>query len=333
MKEKILVTGAKGRLGGKVVQKLLSKGYSVRVVDRDTEGLWEKFGKFLKRKRIEIVQLDLLNPDERKISAICEGIDFVIHLAALIDYSASEKDLININAIATGRLAHLAKKAGAKGIVFASSTSVTRKPRYLPIDENHPYSPQNAYGRSKLMAEHFVKHSGLDYAILRMSIIYGAGFEEGFSQVVKAVKRGKMKIIGKGVNRISFVHVDDAVNAFLLALNGLEKQKFRNEIFIITGKPFTQLECYTEIARQLKVKPPEEHVSKFLAYLMAFVEEKKAALYGRKQRMAREYVHTLAEDRYFDTSKAEEMLGWKQKVSFPEGLKRFIKSIRGRWNG
>lgn len=327
MKEKILLTGANGRLGRRVAKALLEEGFEVKAVDKKINGLKQELSNYLKNKKLELIEVDLLQLDEKKLNELCQGIDFVIHLAALIDYTAKERDLIKVNWLATASLANAARKMGVKGFVLASSTSVTRKPCYLPIDEKHPFTPRNAYGRSKMFAEFSVKKSGLDYIILRMTIIYGKGFEEGFSQVVKGIKKGKMKLIGSGENRIAFVHINDVVNAFLLSLKALEKGKVKKETFIITGKPFTQKECFEEIARQLRVEPPKQHVNKSLAYLMAFFEEKKASLLGKKPKIMREHVHTLGEDRWFNTEKAEKELGWKPKVEFRTGLREFLRSI------
>lgn len=325
--ERILVTGAGGRLGKRIAAELLKQGFFVRAFDRHAQDLRKVFPQEVRAGSMELVEGDLLQIGEKELVQACVGCSVAVHLAALMDYSAPEKQMLLANYVATERLLHACKKARVSKFVFASTTSVYRKAKYLPVDEKHPFTPRNAYGRSKLLAEYAVKKSGLDYVILRPTIIYGPGFEQGFRQVAEMVENGKYRIIGDGNNRVSMLYVQDAVEAFVLAVKALIVGKVKKQDFIIAGEPLTQKEYVMEVARQSRVPAPEKHVAKWLAYFAAWLEGAKAFFARRKPKIYEENVATLCENRYYSTSKARKMLGWKQKTSFKKGLREFLKSI------
>lgn len=325
----ILVTGANGRLGRTLVPLLL-KRHDVRVLDRDARlsvELFESHAKKAKR-RLEAVQLDIARGPGQQLIQACKGTDYVVHLAALVDYAASEKELMVANFLATARLCEAAKRAKCKGIVFVSSTSVYgRRPSRLPIDEKHALHPTNAYGRSKFLAEDAVRRSKLPYIILRPCLMYGPGFEEGFKQVLEALRAGRMRLIGGGENKIALVYAGDAANAVLLAVKAVESGKARNQAFNITGEALTQRKVLEAGAKALDVAAPTQCVAKWLAYLMAFLSAWKARLLGKRPEVFVEHVSTLAEDRWFSNEKARRVLGWLPKTRFEAWIKANAKTM------
>lgn len=318
---RVLVTGAGGRLGRKLVQALYAKEFQLVLLDRDAETVKESLKNSGAKAGAKIIQCDIASCDEEALARALAGVDAVVHLAALLDYSAPRAKIFAVNVEGTRKLAAASKKAGVKRFVFASSTSVWRGARGL-LDEESSVQPVNAYGESKLLAEGVLEKSGLPYVILRIALIYGQGFEEGFKQVVLLVKKKRMPLIGSGRNRIGFVHVDDVVQAFLLALT---KKEALNQTFLIaSGENLSQKKLLETLARELGAPAPRMRVPKFLAYFAAWLSERGLLFGGR---LRREHVGTLCEDRCYDITKARRVLGFKPRVEFEKALGEVIESF------
>jgi nucleoside-diphosphate-sugar epimerase len=321
----ILITGATGRVGKALIARLLSqKKYrgKIRVLVRDKSAARKNFG-----SKVQIYEGDLgSRHDFVAIAQACKNVDMIIHLAALMEYSAPEKDFIRVNVEGIKHLLNAAKLHGCKPkFIFLSSTSIYRGSKSHLINEHTIPRPTNAYGKSKFLAEEALKKSGVKYIILRPPIVYGPDFKTGFGQVIRAIRKGRMPIIGLGKNYIAHIHVDDLVDAINLAINA----KIWGEDFLLSsGENKTQKELFTIIAQELKVKAPSLHVPKFLAYSGAGLIHFLFSLMGLKPRIFKEYVHTLAESRLYDISKAKSKLGFEPKVKIREGLRELIRNMK-----
>ncbi|MFH1779562.1 MAG: NAD(P)-dependent oxidoreductase [Candidatus Micrarchaeota archaeon] len=320
-KQLVLVTGATGNLGKYLVQELSDYGYALRLIVRNEEKALNSF----KQLKPELIILDLINASEEDLFKACKGVDFVIHLAGSSDYSLSKQKLFELNAIPSGKIARAAKKAEVKKLVFASSTSLYHDTNGIKVTEETPLTPSNAYGESKIKAEKLIKESRVPFVFLRLTTMYGAGFETGFLQVAKMIKKEKMPLIGNGKNNISLVHASDAANAFLKAI----QTQTKNDAFIISSPPVTQTDCLNDLADLLGVKPPSTKVPVAIALFLSYLDGFTSVFTG-KRKLYPDYVRVLSSDRSFDCSKAAKMLSWKPRVEFKDGLQEFVSSINGR---
>ncbi len=320
--KKILVTGGTGRLGRVVVRRLLERGHELRLVVRSVSKARELLAKTGIAKKIGLVEADLAGGSAesmKKLFEACKGIGTVVHLAAQVDANAPEKELIGANLDATVHLLDAAKAAKVKRFVFCSSTSVYKQVLRQPINESHPFTPTNAYGRSKAAAEAVVRASGIPFIILRPPLIYGPGFDTGFGSVVRMIRKRRMVVVGGGKNRIALVHVEDAARAFVLACEA--GKKVENQDFIISGESVGQEDCLRLVAQALKVPAPNVHVPKHALLAGAAVVEKFFPLIGKKPFVRRDYIDTLGEDRVFSTKKAEKLLGWNPEIRLKDAVR------------
>ncbi len=147
---KVLVTGGSGKVGRHVVDVLLQEGHEVGVFD-----LVEP-----QQPEARFFRGDILRPGE--IADAVEGFEAVVHLAAIPWLIESADKIMEVNVLGTHRVLDAAANAGVKRFVFASSDSVygflqsprtNPQPQYIPVDEEHPVQPENAYGVSKLLGE------------------------------------------------------------------------------------------------------------------------------------------------------------------------------------
>ncbi len=304
----LLITGGTGRLGKYIYPLLLKGGKKTRLMAQFEE------------RGTPIVKADLF--DEDSLLKACDGADTVVHLAATLDYALPAKEIMRINYDGTKNVLDAASKSGVSKFVFASSVSVYGRNNELPITEETKLNSKEPYGVSKKKAEGGVCKSGLGYNILRPTVLYGKGFDAGFTAIAELVKSGKMKIVGDGKNHIHFTHAKDCAQAFCLAAT---KKPF-NDAFNIAGPDVTtQTEALTIVARYLGAEPPKEHVNKRLALFAAEIGLTLSKLRGTRPKILPEYVKVIASDRYFDTAKAKQIFGYRPVFGYKRGLEDVLK--------
>lgn len=232
-----LVLGGAGFIGSHIVDALLEQEHKVRIYDRpriDTGNLAESMA------HIEYVSGDFTKASD--ITTILEGIDTVVHLVSTT-IPASSNDVpvydVETNIAGTVRLLELAKDAGVKKIVFASSGgTVYGEPLHIPIPETHPNNPICSYGITKLAIEkylHLFHHLyGLDYSILRIANPYGerqnpSGGLGAITVFLWKVLHGEpITIWGNGEVARDYFHISDLVRAFVRVIEDATPSRIYN---------------------------------------------------------------------------------------------------------
>lgn len=305
---KVLVTGGAGFIGSHLVDKLISRGYSVVVLDNFHSGKIESFREILGRESFEMIEGDIR--DRKAVREAMDGVDAVVHLAALIDVEESVNNPFethNVNVNGTLNILVEAARSGVKKCVFASSTAVYGEANPLPLKEEHPPKPTSPYAASKVSAECYCRVFnscyGLDTVILRCFNVYGLGQKNGaYSGVItrflqNALKGEPLIVYGDGKQTRDFIHVDDVVEATVLAL---ENANSNGETFnVCTGKPTA--------------------VNELLQIVKEVMERALKVIYDKPRKGD-------IKNNYGDPSKAEEILGFKAKISLREGLERLRNS-------
>lgn len=220
----ILVVGGAGYIGSLLVERLLRKGYKVRVLDSLVYG-----GEPLRAVR-DNPSFELMAGDCRNIQDVVKavrGVDSIVQLAAIVGDPACEQDrtsALEINYAATRMLIEIAKGHGVSRLIFASSCSVYGATE-VEVDEQSPVSPVSFYGRTKVDSERALIESGTDAfhpTILRFATVFGLSHRPRFDLVVnllsaKAAQEGVITIYN-GCQWRPFIHVRDLVEAVVLVL-------------------------------------------------------------------------------------------------------------------
>lgn len=222
---RILVTGSEGYLGRVLTSFLWQAGHSLDMVDL---GVFDPHGDRKWGEHYAPGDIRNADPDWFRWKYLPVQYDAVVNLAAISNDPAGELDpslTWGINCEAAGHLARLAKEAGTRRFVFASSASVYGK-LDRPAREDDPKDPQTAYARSKLKAESEILNlASPDFQpiVLRFGTLFGPSPRMRFDLAVNlmaktALCEGKIVVNG-GKQWRPFLHVADAARAILHALD------------------------------------------------------------------------------------------------------------------
>lgn len=258
MKNKIVVTGGAGFIGSHLVDKLLSQGNEVTVIDNLSSGRMEFLEPHLKSSNFKFIKLDLL--DFEKLKEATNSADIVYHLAANPEVRlGAENTKIHLeqNILATYNLLEAMRMNEQKKIVFTSTSTVYGEASIIPTPENYgPLIPISLYGASKLACEALITsycHTfDMKSWIFRFANIVGERSTHGI--IVDFINKLKvnpktLEILGDGKQRKSYLHVSDCVDAILFAV---EKSNEMANIFNIgSGDTITSKEIGEMVVEEM----------------------------------------------------------------------------------
>ncbi|MCD6235506.1 MAG: GDP-mannose 4,6-dehydratase, partial [Thaumarchaeota archaeon] len=252
--DKVLVTGGAGFIGSHLVDYLMDRGFSVTVLDNLSSGRTENIARWIGNPRFKFIRGDLLNYADLEKSL--EGCGTVFHLAADPEVKrGSEKPELHYrqNVEATFRLLETIRKNGSvEKLVFASSSTVYGEASQIPTPETYsPLEPISVYGASKLACEALITayaHTyGFKAVILRLANIIGPRSRHGviYDFINKLLRNPRvLEILGDGTQTKSYLHVDDCVEAMVLAS---ERSEPRVEVFNIGSEDWINVKRIAEI--------------------------------------------------------------------------------------
>ena len=304
----MLVTGGAGFIGSHVVDRLISNGNEVSIVDNLVTGRAANI-----HPRARLYQLDIRDP--RLVEVIrAERPEVIYHQAAQMSVKVSTDDpqydaQVNVLGLLNVLEASVAARVGK--IIFASSGATYGNPERLPFDEDAPQRPESPYGISKMVAEHYLAYysrdRGLAYAALRYANVYGprqdahgeAGVVAIFTRQLLAGETPTIHWDGEQVR--DYVYVEDVAAANLAAAGATASGCY----CIGTGVGTSVNRLYELLCQHLGV-----HVT-----------PRRAARRAGDLRAA-----------YFDTRRAGAELGWRARVPLEEGLTRTVRWFRDAAN-
>jgi nucleoside-diphosphate-sugar epimerase len=231
----VLITGAGGYIGCKLVDYLQDKGYKIKALDRFFFGK-ERLQSVLKNSQIEFIEEDIRFFDPE----ILKDVEVVIDLAALSNDPTGELDPVktwSINYLGRFRVATLAKFMGVKRYIFPSSCSVYGFQEEV-VSETSPVNPLTTYAKANYKAEVDIKRLADEsycVVILRFATVYGYSPRMRFDLAINGMvrgffKNGKIPILRDGTQYRPFVHVMDVCKAIYLAIKA-DDEKVNGEIF------------------------------------------------------------------------------------------------------
>jgi UDP-glucose 4-epimerase len=304
-----VVTGGGGFIGSHIVEELIRRKQTVKVIDNFSTGKRENVKPF--ESAAEIIEADLA--DSGNLAPLLKGADYVIHQAAIPSVPKSIIDPVrshHANVDGTLRMLLAARDAGVRRVVYASSSSLYGDSPTLPKHEGMAPNPLSPYGAQKLFGEMycqvFTRAYGLETVSLRYFNVFGprqdrtSQYSGVLALFIPAVLEGRPpKVYGDGLQSRDFTYVQNVVEANLLACTA---PGVAGEVFNIA--------CGDRIT-----------VNSMLQQINKITGKDIAPIYAEPR--AGDIKHSHA-----DITKAREKLGYKPLVSFEEGLGRTIEWYR-----
>ena len=209
-------------------------------------------------------------------STALQNIDVVIHTAALVhQMKATSDDLHDSyqekNALATSNIVEQAIAAKVEKFIFLSSIKVNgEKTDGTPFDEAMSPAPQDPYGLSKYRAEQLIaektENTTMDYAILRLPLIYGVGVKANFANLLKLVRKGYPLPFAKIHNKRSLLYLGNLSSVILACV---EKMNLGRATFCLSDNDdVSTTELITKIAQNYQSKTKLFYVPKFIFTLI-----------------------------------------------------------------
>ena len=286
----VLVTGSAGFLGRHVARHFADQGWEVTGFDQVDQG------------EAKTIIGDLTAPGS--ITDAVAGNDVVIHIGAIGDvYLAGEQPSLaaSVNVVGTTNVVEAALEHGAR-VVYASTWEVYGHPRYQPIDEEHPTSPDHPYNITKLGGESMLlaacRLRNLSGMALRLGTAFGTGLRPNsvFRIFIDRARRGEpITVQGDGSQGRQFTHAHDIARAFEIAA--------RSEL---TAMALNVVAPETITIRELA----EQVVSRFPAELK-FGPPRSGDVPPAR----------VSADR------AQQLLGWRAEMEFHQGLDELINDV------
>jgi nucleoside-diphosphate-sugar epimerase len=333
--DRILVTGAAGFIGSRVVESLVNRGFRNLVCFTRPSGEVAAIEAIVKRRplgaRIEVFKGNLLSRAD--CEAACKDVAVIFHLAAGTGEKSFPKAFMNSVVATRNLLKATLQYARLQRFVLVSSFSVyTNRQKSRRLDEScpteeHPERRGDAYSYAKVKQEQVVakygKNFGIPYVVVRPGSVYGAGNSEVTGRVGIGAF-GLFLHLG-GSNTIPFTYVENCAEAIVLAglVKGVEGEVFN---VVDDNLPSSRrfLGQYKKNARRLK----SVYVPHAVSYALCYLWEKCSQWSKGQLRPALNQSRWYSEWRgtRYSNEKLKLRLGWAPKVSTEEGLRRYFKS-------
>jgi nucleoside-diphosphate-sugar epimerase len=310
--ERFLVTGGAGFIGSHLAERLVRDGHHVRILDNLSTGKMAnvEVARAAGRERLEWVEGDIRDLDTCRHA--CQGVDFVLHQAALGSVPRSIENpgaTTAVNTLGTVHILQAAREHGVRRVVCASSSSVYGNTATLPKHEDMDPAPLSPYAAAKLAGEQFAlvfaRTMGLPTVSLRYFNVFGPRQDAGsqyaavIPRFITALSEGKRPTVyGDGEQSRDFTYVDNVVQANLAACTrGDGSGEVMN---IACGDRYSLNHLLRTLERILGVKADPE----FLPNRPGDVRDSQASI-----------------------ERAARVLGFKPSVGFEAGLARTVESF------
>ena len=319
---KILVTGASGFIGGRFARFALEQGFDVRV-----SGLRAESVEHLVRRGAEFIPGDLT--DGLLVRDLCVDVDAVVHCAGAIGAWGRYQDLHRDNVLVTENVVEACLKQRVRRLVHLSSAAMYFDgcSRVGLTEEQLPKRFKHPYAATKNMAEQKVfgaQEFGLEVIALRPRFVTGAGDMSFFPRLLKQQRKGRLAIVGNGLNKVDFTSVHNLNEALLSSLlaTGSALGKAYN---ISNGTPIPLWDVINYVMRQMQVPQVTRYRGYGMAYSLGALNEVACKLWPGQPEpgLSRLGVQVMDKDFTLDISRARHYLDYDPKVSLWTALDEF----------
>lgn len=323
-----LVTGATGLLGSHIVEKLVQAGEPVRALVRPASDT-----SFPESQGVELAVGDITQPET--LPPAMEGVRTVYHAAARVGDWGPWHEFQAITIDGTRNMLSAAANADVGRFLHVSSISAYGHPNGegMVLDETAPLGVDlhrwSYYSHAKVAAELLAREAhergDLPVTIVKPSWLYGERDRASMPRLIRAIRKGKAKLVGDGENRMNLTYAGNEAEGCILAAtneNAVGESYNLSDDGVITQKQYLN-----KIAECLGAEPVTKTVPYKVAYKAAFVMELFGHLFRKKNPplVTRYSVWLMGRQCYFSCEKARKELGWQPTVGYDEGIEKTVK--------
>jgi nucleoside-diphosphate-sugar epimerase len=321
------VTGATGLLGSHIVEQLAGCGHRVRCLVRSTSDV-----RFLRSLGVEWVTGDLAVP--ASVREVVRGADVVYHCAAKVGewgpWAAYQAHVID----ATANLLDACRAEGVGRVLHVSSITVYGHlpPRSGLFTEDEPLGQNlwiwDHYCRAKIRAEELCRKYPGAWTIIRPSWMYGPRDRNTLPRLIKALRAGRVRLIGDGNNLMNLIYVADVAETAIRAAN--HPTAIGQAYNLSSAGEITQRQFFDALTDLLALPPLQRRVRFRTAFWIGWLSELvgQAIRLERPPHITRYGVSLFGRSTQFSVEKARRQLGWEPRVLAPEGLRRTLEWYR-----
>jgi nucleoside-diphosphate-sugar epimerase len=308
---RVFITGANGFIGRRLARRYREMGAGLCGIDFQADLAWG------------VVVGDLARPDDWKRQL--EGVDLVIHTAAIVSNTASMDLAWRVNVKGTADLLAACVEAGVSRFLHLSSVAVYGFDFPDGVTEDHPLRPMgNTYVDTKIASEHatLACHCGGQMActIVRPSDVYGPGSRPWVVLPLEAMREGRFLLPAHGQGRFSPVYIDDLVDGIVLAA-GMEAG--RGKIYNIGGGETVSCDTFFSYhARMLGQTKPLRTMATRPAMLLVETARRLIQACGGQTELGRGTLDMLSRSGGYSIARARRQLDYQPRVSLAEGMER-----------
>ena len=295
-----VITGGAGFVGSNLVDRLVSIGHKVIVLDNFVSGKKSNLSHH-SEKNVKIIKIDI---SDKNLDKYFKKADYIFHLAALAEIIPSFKDpnkYFKNNVIGTLNVLKAAKKVKIKKLIYAASSSCYGAPKKFPTSEKDKIDLKHPYAETKFIGEELVMRYASIFKMPNISFrffnVYGPRLNVSgqYSAVIgnfltQTKNRKPLTVVGDGKQTRDFIHVDDLTNAFIQVI----KSKSVNKIYNLGSGKRTSINTIAKIfggkKKFIPIRPGEP-----------------------KNSVA-------------NIKKVKKEINWKPKISIEQGIKNLLSS-------
>ena len=315
----VLVTGATGFIGRRVVAKMLESGVKARALVLPNENLPEEWGQM-----VEIVRGDISDPTA--VATAVSGAGTLIHLAAVVSDWGDETLYWKYTVEGSRLVFEEAVKNNSRVVLTASVIVYGDNISKGPCPEGTGYGKAfGPYSRTKQAQEklawEYFRDKGLRLTVVRPGNVYGPGSGPWLHDIVDVLKTGAPGLVSGGRGNAGLAFVDNVADVLILA--GLDEKTVGRVYNAGDGLDVTWHQYFTDLAQMIGAKKPGS-VPRFAATVGAYVFEGlwRALRIRKRPPLTREALNLIGSDNRFPNRKLVEELGYTPQVSYTEGMAR-----------
>ena len=317
---KVLVTGATSMIGRKTAEELLERGHDVHILQRGDSAL-----------DVPVFRGDIR--DAKAVHDAVAGCDVVIHAAAKVGLVGPFSEFHDINVVGTQNVMDAAVVAGARGVVYVSSPSVSYSTTPVLGAVSPPARDDvlGYYSQTKSVAERAVLSDARIAAVaLRPHLVWGPGDTQLVGRIVERAKQHRLALVNNGKAVVDSTYIDNVSDALVAAAEriGVQDSLRGRALVVSNGEPRTVASLVESICIAAGVAYAPRNIGLGAAVRLGKVLETVFKLRPHAEPPLTAFTaYQLGISHWFDISETKELLQWSPRISLDEGFTRLAQSF------